>query len=97
MEIHNIRELNEGLIKLAVYDYLAAGGRKNVLISVVFALHWLDVAPRVDASKVPADAIADVETSEPCAGIDLARLVRELEADPRFQADAATRMGIPYI
>src|SRR5215212_6877140 len=29
MEIHDIRELNEGLIKLAVYDYLAAGGRKK--------------------------------------------------------------------
>ena len=81
MEIHDIRELNEGLIKLAVYDYLAAGGRKNVLISVVFALHWLDVAPRVDASKVPADAIADVENVRALrAGIDLARLVRELKA-----------------
>jgi len=69
-----------------------------VLISVVFALHWLDVAPRVDASKVPADAIADVENVRALrAGIDLARLVREIEADPRFQADAATRMGIPYI
>ena len=97
IEVNSVGLLNDLLIKLAVYEYYTAMGRRNLLATLVF-VHWTDASSEVDTSKLPDGAVADLERARSVGpGLEVARIVRDLATDAAFRANAERVTGLPYV